>query len=134
MKKVVNATQIALQIILLYLLCYIGNLIVDWLHLPLPGSIIGLIMLLILLHLKVIPKKAVAKGAGALLSILTLLFIPATVGIVNYPELLSSYGVILLAITFLSTVFALITTALFAKKIEQKEGKEKEVEVYASND
>lgn len=134
MKKVVNTIQIALQILLLYLLCYIGNLVVDWLHLPLPGSIIGLIMLLILLHLKVIPKKAVAKGAGALLPILTLLFIPATVGIVNYPELLSSYGVILLAITFLSTVFALITTALFAKKIEQLEGKEKEVEVYVSND
>lgn len=134
MKKVVNTIQIALQILLLYLLCYIGNLVVDWLHLPLPGSIIGLIMLLILLHLKVIPKKAVAKGAGALLPILTLLFIPATVGIVNYPELLSSYGVILLASTFLSTVFALITTALFAKKIEQLEGKEKEVEVYVSND
>lgn len=134
MKKLVNAVQIALQILLLYLLCYIGNIIVDWLHLPLPGSIIGLLLLLILLHLKVVPKKAVAKGAGALLPILTLLFIPATIGIVNYPELLSSYGVILLAITFVSTVFAIITTALFAKKIEQLEEKGQEVKVYASND
>lgn len=134
MRKLVKLLNITLQIAFLYVLSLLGGIIVKFLHLPLPGSIIGLIILLLLLHMKIVKKEYVADGAGFLLPILTLLFIPATVGVVNYPELLSWLGVSLLIITIISTIFSLGVTAKFAQKLEQTERQKEEVEVYAPND
>lgn len=134
MRKLVKLLNITLQIAFLYVLSLLGSIIVEFLHLPLPGSIIGLIILLLLLHMKIVKKEYVADGAGFLLPILTLLFIPATVGVVNYPELLSWLGVSLLIITIISTIFSLGVTAKFAQKLEQTERQKEEVEVYAPND
>ncbi|MBQ0139223.1 MAG: CidA/LrgA family protein [Kurthia sp.] len=132
--------KIVLQVFFLYVLSVLGGVIVNMLPLPLPGSIIGLIILLVLLHMRIVPKQFVADGAGFLLPILTLLFIPATVGVINYPELLSWYGITLLFITVVSTIFALGMTAKIAQKLEKKESlkslsEEKGAEKsYASND
>lgn len=134
MRKLVKLLKITLQIAFLYVLSLLGGIIVEFLHIPLPGSIIGLIILLLLLHMKIVKKEYVADGAGFLLPILTLLFIPATVGVVNYPELLSWLGVSLLIITIISTIFSLGVTAKFAQKLEQTERHKEEVEVYAPND
>lgn len=134
MRKLVKLLNITFQIAFLYVLSLLGGIIVEFLHVPLPGSIIGLIILLLLLHMKIVKKEYVADGAGFLLPILTLLFIPATVGVVNYPELLSWLGVSLLIITIISTIFSLGVTAKFAQKLEQTERQKEEVEVYASND
>ncbi len=134
MQKLVKLLNITLQIAFLYVLSLLGGIIVEFLHVPLPGSIIGLIILLLLLHMKIVKKEYVADGAGFLLPILTLLFIPATVGVVNYPELLSWLGVSLLIITIISTIFSLGVTAKFAQKLEQTERQKEEVEVYAPND
>lgn len=134
MRKLVKLLNITFQIAFLYVLSLLGGIIVEFLHVPLPGSIIGLIILLLLLHMKIVKKEYVADGAGFLLPILTLLFIPATVGVVNYPELLSWLGVSLLIITIISTIFSLGVTAKFAQKLEQTEREKEEVEVYAPND
>lgn len=134
MRKLVKLLNITLQIAFLYVLSLLGGIIVEFLHVPLPGSIIGLIILLLLLHMKIVKKEYVADGAGFLLPVLTLLFIPATVGVVNYPELLSWLGVSLLIITIISTIFSLGVTAKFAQKLEQTEREKEEVEVYAPND
>ncbi|WP_240626015.1 CidA/LrgA family protein [Kurthia gibsonii] len=134
MRKLVKLLNITLQIAFLYVLSLLGGIIVEFLHVPLPGSIIGLIILLLLLHMKIVKKEYVADGAGFLLPILTLLFIPATVGVVNYPELLSWLGISLLIITIISTIFSLGVTAKFAQKLEQTERQKEEVEVYAPND
>lgn len=134
MRKLVKLLNITFQIAFLYVLSLLGGIIVEFLHLPLPGSIIGLIILLLLLHMKIVKKEYVADGADFLLPILTLLFIPATVGVVNYPELLSWLGVSLLIITIISTIFSLGVTAKFAQKLEQTERQKEEVEVYAPND
>lgn len=129
MKKTgVNILKIIIQIFFLYLLTLVGDVVVHFLHLPLPGSIIGLIILLVLLHMKIVPKAFIAKGAGFLLPLLTLLFIPATVGVINHPELLSWYGVTLLFITIVSTIFTMIFTAKIAQKLEAAELKEREGE------
>lgn len=119
---------ISVQILLLYCISLVGNFIVKQLHIPLPGSIIGLLLLLALLHFKLIPSQLVAKGAGFLLPLLTLLLIPATVGVIDYPELLSPYGVILLCITIISTLFTLGLTAKLAQKIERKEAADRGVD------
>lgn len=113
--------RIVLQIGVLYLFTLIGTWIVDWTHLPLPGSIIGLLLLLIGLLTGIVPESFVKDGAGFLISILTLLFIPATVGIMNYPELLSGYGILLVVILAISTLFTLTLTGKIAMRMEARQ-------------
>lgn len=109
---------IVVQIFVLYAFCWIGTMLVTWLHIPLPGSIIGLLLLLGCLLSGIVPAKFVKEGAGFLLPILTLLFIPATVGIMNYPQLLSGYGVVLVIIVTVSTLITFIVTGKLARRME----------------
>ena len=61
--------------------CLVGELIHDLLPLPVPASIYGLCLLFILLLTGIIKEKHIARAAGFLLNIMTLLFVPAAVGI-----------------------------------------------------
>ena len=120
---------IVLQICILYIFSFIGNAIQNLFQLAIPGSIIALILLFICLCLKIIPVKLIEQGAGFLLSILTLFFIPATVGIMNYPSLLSLRGVMFFIVILLSTVITIAiagTTSQFFEKKAQKRKDEQE--------
>lgn len=121
---------ICLQIGILFIFSYIGTVIQNFFHLNIPGSIIGLILLFICLCLKVIPVQLIEHGAGFLLSILTLLFIPLTVGIINYPSLLSVQGLLFFGIVIVSTVMTIgiasITIQRFEKSAEEKKEDDQE--------
>lgn len=92
----------------------LGESLVVVLALPLPGPVIGLVLLLVgLLGLGRIPNS-LKKTSDGLLSNLALLFIPAGVGLVLHFDLLASEGWIILLALVISTILAtLVTTALF---------------------
>ena len=92
----------------------LGESLVVVLGLPLPGPVIGLVLLLVgLLGLGRIPNSLKITSDG-LLSNLALLFIPAGVGLVLHFDLLASEGWIILLALVISTILAtLVTTALF---------------------
>lgn len=52
---------------------------------------------------------------------MTLFFIPAIVGIIDYPELLSIEGILLLGTVFVSTLFAILISSKLSEMIEKKE-------------
>lgn len=117
---------ILLQVCVLYVFSFIGTAIHDYFQLSIPGSIIALILLFICLCMKIIPIKWIEHGAGFLLSILTLFYIPATVGIMNYPTLLSLHGVLLILVVLLSTVVAIAITGTASQYFEKKQQCKKE--------
>ncbi|MHC8515839.1 CidA/LrgA family protein [Sporosarcina sp. ITBMC105] len=118
--------RICLQIGILFIFSYIGTIIQNLFHLIIPGSIIGLILLFICLTLKVIPVELIEDGAGFLLGILTLLFVPMTVGIMNYPSLLSWQGLLLLGIVVVSTAITIVISGIFTQRLEKRTEKKKE--------
>src|SRR4051812_28797416 len=107
MKKYI---RIVLQVLILYLFSLLGSFIVQILHIKFPGSIVGLLLLLGCLYLKIIPVQLIKDGAGFLLGILALFFVPSTVGVMNYSELLSINGVLLISSVIVSTVLTIIIT------------------------
>ncbi|MEH7248360.1 CidA/LrgA family protein [Neobacillus niacini] len=115
-----------LQICILYIFFFIGSAIQNLFHLVIPGSIIGLILLFTCLCLKIIPVTFIERGAGFLLSILTLFFIPATVGIMKYPSLLSYHGVLLFIVILLSTVITIAIAGMTSQFFEKKAQKRKD--------
>ncbi|MNI18849.1 Holin-like protein CidA [compost metagenome] len=111
---------IFLQICILYVFSFIGNAIHNFFNLAIPGSIIALLFLFICLCLKIIPVSFIEHGAGFLLSILTLFFTPAAVGIMNYPSLLSLQGALLVLVVLLSTIITIAIAGITSTFIEKK--------------
>ncbi|MDO7906391.1 CidA/LrgA family holin-like protein [Paenibacillus sp. JX-17] len=109
-----------LQIAVLMAFSYIMNLGASALHLPVPGSIIGIVILFALLQLKWIRLSWIEIGAGWLLAELLLFFIPSAVGIMNYFPMMEHDGLRILFVVLLSTFLVMAATGLIATVIAKR--------------
>ncbi len=89
----------------------IGEVLSRGLSLPLPGPVLGLMLMLVGLRFALV-REAVSECAGFLLQHLSLLFIPVGVGVMTHLALLSQYGGRMLFVIVLSTWIGLAVTAL----------------------
>lgn len=89
----------------------IGELLSRGLSLPLPGPVLGLVLLLVGLRFAAV-REPVGQCASFLLSHLSLLFIPVGVGVMTHLSLLEQYGGRMLIVIALSTWIGLVVTAL----------------------
>ena len=94
---------IILQLLAITGFYLLGEELQAFFNIPLPGSIIGFLLLFAALMLKIYPLKWIDSGAHFLLAFLSLYFIPATVGVVEYGELFSGKGMLLIPIVIAST-------------------------------
>ena len=104
----------------LILLCQLtGEVIVRGLSLPMPGPVAGLLLLLVLLLARD-RFKALARGplhndgvenvSRGLLENLSLLFIPAGVGVVQKLGLVAEHGIAIAAVLAISVLMTLLAT------------------------
>jgi len=89
-----------------------GEAVVRAVDLPFPGPVVGMILLFVLMLARAPLPAALGNTADGLLQHLSLLFVPAGVGVVQHLELLSGAGPITLAVTAL--VFAALARLLHA--------------------
>ncbi|MFD0716575.1 CidA/LrgA family protein [Paenibacillus sp. GCM10027626] len=108
------------QIALLYGISFVANALVDFVHFPIPGSIVGIIVLFLLLQLRIVKLEWLEGGAGFLHKELLLFFIPASVGIMQYGGILYTSGVAAVATIVISTVAVLAVTGIAAQAITRK--------------
>lgn len=89
-----------------------GEVLTRALGLPLPGPVIG--MALLLVALTALPRLSarIADTAQGLLSHLSLLFVPAGVGVIGHLDLLGQSGGPLLLVLVISTALAIAAGAL----------------------
>ena len=101
--------------ILLLFQC-LGELLARGLHAPLPGPVLGLLILLLALNFRAL-REPVAAAAELLLSHLSLLFVPVGVGVMTHLDLIGQYGLRMLLAIALSTWIGLAVTALVLKAL-----------------
>ncbi|KYD33745.1 MULTISPECIES: CidA/LrgA family protein [Geobacillus] len=118
--------QIIIQIFILYGFSFIGEMIHRTLHLLIPGNVLGLLLLLLCLSLKLFKLDWIEQGAGFLIAFLPLLFVPAMIGIMNYPSLLSKQGVLLFFIVFISTIMTVVAAGHASQLLEKSRQKRKD--------
>jgi putative effector of murein hydrolase LrgA (UPF0299 family) len=95
------------------LVCQLGGeAIVRAASLPVPGPVVGMVLLFALMLARAPLPGAIGEAADGLLRHLSLLFVPAGVGVVQHLDLLGHEGFRLLAVVVLATVIALAVTAL----------------------
>lgn len=89
-----------------------GEALVRAIDSPLPGPVIGLALLFVWLFAKLPLPQETNETSDAILKHLSLLFIPAGVGVVQQLPLLGSEGWKLLLIILVSIVLSLAATAV----------------------
>lgn len=109
--------KIVLQIFIIVLFYAIGDIIAHCLPIPLPGSVIGLALLLLALHLGWINGSALRDGAKSLLNRMLLFFVPAVPSVINHPEFATSLGVKLALVVACGTVLVMAATAAVVQMV-----------------
>ncbi|EOD2836865.1 CidA/LrgA family protein [Raoultella ornithinolytica] len=118
---VVQRLQVPVQVLIYSGLFVCAEYLVNWLHLPLPANLVGMLMLLALIVCRVIPLKWVRAGARWLLAEMLLFFVPAVVAVVNYTQLLMVDGWRIMLVIALSTLMVLGATAWVVDKVYRYE-------------
>ncbi len=113
----VRALQVPLQVVLYAGLFIFAEYLVQWLHLPLPANLVGMVLMLALILCRVIPLNWVRAGARWLLAEMLLFFVPAVVAVVNYAQLLMADGWRIFIVIGLSTLMVLGATAWVVEKV-----------------
>ena len=93
-----------------------GEVISRGLHLPLPGPVVGMLLLLVALRWPVV-HESVRVVAEFLLQHLSLLFVPVGVGVMTHLDVLGQYGVRIAIVIVLSTWISLGVTALVLRAL-----------------
>jgi holin-like protein len=89
-----------------------GEVIVRALAMPLPGPVVGMALLFFVMLARAPIAKEIGATADTLLKHLSLLFVPAGVGVVQHLSLLGHEGLRLILVVVLATVITLVVTAL----------------------
>lgn len=106
-----------LQVLLLVLFAWLGKWLSSALQLHIPGSLIGLALLFLSLHMGWIRLQWVEAGATLLFAQMILFFLPSIVGIVQYPWLLGAKGLLVLAVVVSGTALVMISTGVVAERM-----------------
>ena len=93
----------------------IGEVFARWLNLPVPGPVIGMLLLFASLVLRGGADKELQTTSQTLLQHLSLLFVPAGTGVMLHLHRVADEWVALLASLLISTLATLIITALVMK-------------------
>lgn len=110
------------QLFLVWLIYAVSELMVKLLHLPIPGSVFGMILLFLLLITGVVKDTYIEKATTFLNKHLAFFFIPFAVGLMDYGHLIKSSGIQLLVMIVVSTIIGLIVTSGFTQVLSGKAG------------
>ena len=75
--------KLYVQFMIILVFSFLGEAISSIFHLPVPGSIIGLALLFLALEFKIIRLRHITLVGDFLLANMTILFLPAAVGIME---------------------------------------------------
>jgi holin-like protein len=99
----------------------IGEALVRLAGLPVPGPVLGMVLLFAFLAWRKSVPDDLAKTANGLLDHLSLLFVPAGVGVILHLDLVAAEWPAIGAALIVSTLVTIAVTALLMRKLAKKE-------------
>ena len=114
--------KILQQIAIVFALCLIGEGIASIMPIPIPSSVISMVLMLILLTTKVIKVDKLEEISSFLLKNMPFFFIPPTVMVIENTDLFKGNVAILLFIGIVTTIITFvvtITTVQFIMRLQE---------------
>ena len=114
------------EAIIIFGIYLLGVLITDITGVPIPGNVIGMVILFLLLYLKVIKVEQISTISNFFLDHLAFFFIPAGVGLISSFTVIKDIWLQLLIVCFVTTAITMICTGLVVQKIANKKEGDKD--------
>ena len=111
--------KLYVQLMIIFMISLVGEGISSVFHLPVPGSIIGLVLLFLALQFKLLRLRHISMVGNFLLANMTILFLHPAVGIMDKFQVIAPYllpiilivlGAIVLNVCVIAVVVQLIKT------------------------
>jgi holin-like protein len=99
------------QIALLFGFWLAGEAVVRVAGLPIPGGIVGMLIVLALLSSRRVSQFSIRRGADWFLADMLLFFVPAVLAVLDHREFLGLLGLKVLAVILIGTLTVMIVTA-----------------------
>jgi holin-like protein len=109
--KVVSVLKVLLQIGAIFGIYWLSQGIEKILPFPFPASVISLIVLLVLLSVKAVKLNQIHEMTDFILGNLAFFFVPVTMKIVDYADVVLEHGAAFLTICVVSTILTFGATA-----------------------
>lgn len=98
------------QAVIISLVLFISKIIESFIPIPIPASVIGLVLLFILLCTGIVKLGEVEKVGTALTNNIGLLFVPAGISVVNSLGVIGKNPILIIGLIIVSTLLLLICT------------------------
>ena len=116
--------RILLQLALILGICYTGDLIHDYTGIPVPGNILGMLILLLLLCLKIVKLEQIREISDFFLKRLAFFFLPPAIGLMLVGDDVKTQWPLLLLLCIALTIVTMATTG-WTVQILSKKSKDK---------
>lgn len=105
------------EIAVLLAIYFVGCQIAVWLQVPIPGGVMGMILLLLAFALGWVKPATLQLGAGVLMAEMLLFFIPALMSLLDHGALVRDEGWRILLVIGVSTLLVMIVTAFTVEAV-----------------
>lgn len=115
------------ELIIILFINYLGLCVSTIFHLPIPGTIIGMLIMLLLLYFKILKLESIENVANFLLANMAIFFIPPTMRILDLLNVLEAgFSKIILLLTITTFVTLGVTGKVVELMIKITEKNKKE--------
>lgn len=108
------------QALVIAIIMLISNIIESFIPIPMPASVIGLVLLFIALCTGIIKLGQVEKVGTTLTNNIGFLFVPAGVSVINSLGILGTSPILIILLIIISTLLLLLCTGFFAQMLITK--------------
>lgn len=112
--------KLYVQLMIIFMISLVGEGISSVFHLPVPGSIIGLVLLFLALQFKLLRLRHISMVGNFLLANMTILFLPPAVGIMDKFQVISPYLLPIILIVFGAIVLNVCVIAVVVQLIKTR--------------
>ena len=114
------------QVMIIFGVSFLGEILYKLLSFPIPASIYGLIIMMIMLETKVIKFEQIKDVGTFMLNIMILTFVPSTVGVMTAVDELKTFIIPILIALFIITIIVMIVTGRTAQFVIERKSKKNE--------
>ncbi len=114
------------EFLIILLISFIGEMLSILIPLPVPGSVYGLVLMLLALIFKIIKIDQVRSTSKFLIEIMPIMFIPAGVGLMISFETLKPILLEVVVITIITTILVMGVSGAIAQLIVSRKNNIKE--------
>lgn len=108
------------QALTLAVILFISKIIEVVMPIPMPASVIGLVLLFIALCTGIVKLEQVESVGTALTNNISFLFVPAGISVINSLPILSKSPILIILLIIISTIFLLVCTGYASQLLVTK--------------